>query len=91
MLRLIAILIFAGALAYCGTTVKLGNRTLFEHVQAIWKTEEVQDLTKGVKETAGPTVDRMKKGVQKGYEAATEDDAKGSGSGTGSQAAPVSP
>ena len=81
MIRLIVLLAIAAGLAYCGATVKLGNRTFFGHVQAIWKTEEVQDLKNGVKDSAGPTVDRVKKGVKKGYEAATEDDGSaGSGS-----------
>ena len=32
-----------------GSTVKLGKRTFFGHVQAIWGTEEVRDLKDGVK------------------------------------------
>jgi hypothetical protein len=64
-------------LAYCGATVKLGNKTFFEHVRAIWHTEEVQDLKKGVEDKAGPTVDKLEKGAKAGYNAMTT----GSGSG----------
>jgi len=77
VIRLIVIVVLVIALAYCGATVKLGKRTFFGHVRAIWSTEEVQDLKKGVKDKAGPTYDRMKRGVKEGYKAATDD---GSGS-----------
>jgi hypothetical protein len=87
MIRLLVYLVIAVGLAYCGATVKLGPRTLFEHVQAIWATDEVQQLKDGVKETAGPTADRVKRGLEKGYEAATSDDPAGSGS-AGSGSAP---
>jgi hypothetical protein len=80
MIRLIVFLLIAGTLAYCGATVKLGKRTFFGHIQAIWKTDEVQDLKEGVKDKAGPTVDKVKRGVKKGYEEATKEDANGSGS-----------
>ncbi len=88
MFRLLIFLLIAGALAYCGATVKLGKRTFFGHVRAIWHTEEAQDLKTGVKENIGPTVDRVKRGVKKGYEAATHDEPTGS-AGSGSQAAPA--
>jgi len=83
MIRLLVFLLLAAALAYCGATVKLGKRTFFGHVQAIWATEQVQDLKQGVRETAGPTVDKVKRGVKAGIEAAEHD---GSGS-----AAPAQP
>ncbi len=79
MIRFILFLVIAGALAYCGATVKLGKRTFFGHVRAIWHTEQVQDLKEGVKDKAGPTVDKVKRGVKKGYEEATKDET-GSGS-----------
>jgi hypothetical protein len=72
MLRWLVILAIAGTLAYCGATVPLGKRTFFGHVRAIWATSEVQELKQGVKENAGPTVDRLKRGVEKGIEAAQE-------------------
>ena len=75
---MIVIIALVLALAYCGATVKLGRRTFFGHVRAIWATEEVQDLKNGVEQKAGPTMDRVKRGVKKGYEAATEDGGTGS-------------
>ncbi|MGN6108881.1 MAG: hypothetical protein ACTHU0_27495 [Kofleriaceae bacterium] len=98
MIRLLVFLALAAGLAYCGATVKLGKRTFFEHVRAIWATEEVQDLKEGVKDKAGPAAARVKRGFEKGVQAATEDEdedeseagsAHGSGgSGSGSSAAP---
>ncbi len=87
MIRFIVFLLIAGALAYCGATVKLGKRTFFGHVQAIWKTEQVQDMKDGIKEKAGPTMDKVTRGVKKGYEEAAKDGSAGSGS----QTAPVTP
>lgn len=81
MLRLLVYLALAVGIAYCGATVPLGNRTFFGHVKAIWATEEAQQLKEGVKESAGPAADRVKRGIEKGIEAATEDEA-GSGSGS---------
>jgi hypothetical protein len=80
MIRLIVIIVLAVVLAYCGATVKLGKRTFFGHVQAIWKTDEVQDMKEGFKEKAGPTVDKVKRGVKKGIEEAKKDEGSGSGS-----------
>ena len=77
-------LAFAGALAFCGATVKLGNRTFFGHVRAIWHTEEAQDLKNGVKEKAGPAANRVKRGIEAGYNAMKDDG--GTGSATGSAA-----
>jgi hypothetical protein len=80
MIRLLLFLAIAVGLAWCGSTVKLGKRTFFGHVQAIWKTEEMQELKQGVKETAGPTADKVKRGVKAGYEAATKDGSGSAGS-----------
>jgi hypothetical protein len=63
MIRLLVILAIAGTLAFCGATVKLGKRTFFGHVRAIWASEPVQDLKDGVEEKAGPALDRVKKEV----------------------------
>jgi hypothetical protein len=92
MIRLLVFLALAGGLAFCGATVKLGNRTFFGHIRNIWATDEVQDLKNGVKETAGPAADRVKKGVKAGYEAMTEDEkkaAEAAGSGSAKQPAPA--
>lgn len=82
MIRLLVFLALAGALAFCGATVKLGNRTFFGHVRAIWHTDEVQDLKHGVEEKAAPAVKRVKKGV----EAAMTDDEGSAGSGSAGSA-----
>jgi hypothetical protein len=73
VIRLVIFLALAGALAYCGATVKLGKRTFFGHVRAIWHTEEVQDLKEGVKDTAGPTMNRLERGINAGVKAAKDD------------------
>lgn len=91
MIRFLIFLLIAGALAYCGATVKLGKRTFFGHVQAIWKTEEVQEMKDGIKEKAGPTVDRVKRGVEKGIDEAKKDEPAGSGSAGSGSAAPATP
>lgn len=88
MVRLIIFLTLAIGLAYLGATVKLGKRTFFGHIRAIWATEEVQDLKHGVEEKAGPAVDRVKRGVKAGIEAAEKDEA-GSGSAGSGSAAPA--
>lgn len=92
MIRFIIFLLIAGALAYCGATVKLGKRTFFGHVQAIWKTEEVQEMKDGIKEKAGPAVDKVKRGVEKGIEEAKKDEGSAGSAGSGSAApAPATP
>ena len=83
MIRLLVFLALAGALAFCGATVKLGNRTFFGHVRAIWHTDEAQDLKKGVTDKAAPAAGKIKKGIEAGYNAMTDDDAGvAAGSGT---------
>ena len=77
MIRLLVTIAIIGTLAFCGATVKLGNKTFFGHVRAIWATDEAKDLKKGVKETTGPAVGKVKKGVEAGVKAMKED---GSGS-----------
>jgi len=92
VIKLIVYLVIIIALIYAGSTVMLGKRTFFGHVRAIWHTEEVQDLKDGVKETAGPTVDKLERGAKAGYAAATHDvdagGAAGSGSGSAAHASP---
>jgi hypothetical protein len=83
MLRFIVYLVIAIAVVYFATTVPLGKRTLVGHVRAIWHTEQVQDLKEGVKEKAGPAVDRLGRGMKAGYHEA----AKG-GEGSAAEARP---
>jgi len=89
VIRFLIIVAIAGALVWCGATVKLGNKTFFGHVQAIWHTKEAQDMKQGIEEKAGPVVHKIERGVKAGYEEATRDDggaAPGSGSGSGAPA-----
>jgi hypothetical protein len=72
MLRFLVYLVIAIGLFYVATQVPIGRRTLVGHVRAIWHTEEVQELKDGVKQKAGPAVDRIERGVKAGYHAATE-------------------
>ena len=78
MIRFLLYLAIAAGLAYCGATVKLGKRTFFGHVRAIWHTEEVQELKDGVKETAGPAVNKVERGIKAGVKAASDDGSAGS-------------
>jgi hypothetical protein len=82
MLKLILTLAIIAGLAYCGATVKLGKRTFFGHVKAIWATEEVQDLKTGVEEKVGPTTDKLKRGINAGVKEIENN-------GSGSQTAPA--
>ncbi len=74
MLRFLLLLAICAVLAYCGSTVKLGERTFFDHVRAVWSTDEAKDMRKGLEEKTGPALDRMKRGVKAGIEAAAGED-----------------
>ena len=87
MIKLLFYLALAVGLAYCGATVKLGKRTFFGHVRAIWATEEVQDLKNGVQEKAGPAARDLKNKVHD----LTADDPPPAGSGSAGSAAPAKP
>ena len=50
-------------LAWFGATVKLGSRTLFEHLHAIGQTKESQELVDGTKQAAEPLVDDVKRHI----------------------------
>ena len=88
MIRFLVYLAIVIGVVYFATTVPLGKHTLVGHVRAIWHTGEVQDLKSGVKEKAGPAVDRLERGVKAGYKAATNSEA---GSGSGAQGATAEP
>lgn len=81
MIRFLVWLVIAAALVWCGATVKLGKRTFFGHVQAIWATPEAQDMKNGIQEKAGPVVDKVERGVKAGYHEATRSDGGGESSG----------
>jgi hypothetical protein len=92
MIRFLVYLAIAVVVVYVATTVPLGKRTFVGHVRAIWHTDEVQQLKDGVKQKAGPAVDRLERGVKAGYNAATNDTNdvthRGSGSQGSAEAAP---
>ena len=70
MFRLLKLcLSLAGFLAFAwfGMTVKLGERTLFEHLHAIGQTKESKELVDGTKHAAGPLVDDVKRAELKDY------------------------
>ena len=84
MIRWLIILGVCVVIAFLGSTVPLGKRTLFGHIQAIWASPEVGDMKDGIKEKAGPTVDKLKRAGAKGYDEFTKPGGGGSGSGSGS-------
>jgi hypothetical protein len=69
-------LVVVVALVWCGATIKLGKRTFFQHVSAVWSTPEAQDMKQGIQEKAGPLVEKVERGVKAGYHEATRDDAQ---------------
>lgn len=69
MFRLLKFVLFMGLLGagiYYGMTVKLGERTFFQHVRAIWDTKETQELRRGTKRKVGGLVDEATDQVVKG-------------------------
>jgi hypothetical protein len=88
VIRLLVWLAILAVLAYVAFTVPLGKKTFAQHVRSIWHTEEVQDLKEGVKDTAGPAVHRVERGVKAGYEAMTGSNPDGSAVGSGSARVP---
>ena len=55
-----------GLFVVVGFTVPIGERTLFSHLANIWGSSEAQELVEGVKDSSGPLVDRLKRGVEAG-------------------------
>ncbi|MBL8625172.1 MAG: hypothetical protein JNK64_27930 [Myxococcales bacterium] len=74
MIRFVFTLIIVGVLVFLGATVKLGKRTFFGHVSAIWSTNEAKDMREGVSEKAKPALEKVKRGVEAGYKEATKDE-----------------
>ena len=85
MIRFLVYLALAIGFVWFATTVPLGKHTLVGHFKAIWHTEEVRDLKQGVKDKAGPAVDRLERGVKAGYKAATTPDGGGSAHGSAAE------
>ena len=59
-------------LVWVAVTIPLGKHTLWGHLSRIWATEATQDLVQGAEESAGPTVERVKRGVKAGMREASE-------------------
>jgi hypothetical protein len=69
MLRLLRLVIYVAVIVgivWFGSTVELGKRTLFGHIQNIWKTHESQELMDGTKGKVGELVNRASDRVVKG-------------------------
>jgi hypothetical protein len=66
LLRSILSLAILGVFLLVGFTVPVGERTLFGHVANIWSSDEAQELVDGVKDSSGPLVERVKRGVEAG-------------------------
>ena len=79
LLKFLVFLAMVGVVIWFGTSVKLGDHTLFGHAQRIWNTSETQDLVNGAKEKAGPAVEKVKRGVKAGLDEAEKDDAPDAG------------
>ncbi|MEA2696358.1 MAG: hypothetical protein QOI66_629 [Myxococcales bacterium] len=63
MLKFFFALVVLVAFAWFGTTVPLGPRTLFGHLQAISHTKESQELVEGTKQSAKPLVDDVRRRI----------------------------
>jgi hypothetical protein len=79
MIKFLIYLALAIVIVWLAVTVPLGKRTLWGHMGAIWATPEVQDLKNGVEEKAGPTVEKVKRGVKAGMDEADKDDVHDAG------------
>ncbi len=73
LFRLLFWLAIFAVLIWLGATVELGRKTFFEHVRAVWATDEAREMVEGVKETADPVSKRVRRGAEAGWEAATTD------------------
>ena len=63
MLKFLFALALLLAFAWFGSTVTLGSRTLFGHLQAISHTKESQELVEGTKQSAKPLVDDVRRRI----------------------------
>lgn len=90
LIRTLVTLTILALLVYAATTVKLGERTFFGHVARIWSSDEAQELVDGVKETSGPVMEKVKRGVKAGLDEANRDDEAGASAGK-DRSEPASP
>ena len=61
LFKLLVGLVGLVAFVWFGANVPLGSHTLFQHLQAIGRTRETQDLLDGTRETAKPLVDSVRR------------------------------
>ena len=64
MFKLLKLLLGVAGLVvfvWFGANIPLGSRTLFEHLQAIGKTRETQELLDGTKQSAKPLVEGVRR------------------------------
>jgi hypothetical protein len=93
LLKLLLVLGLLGAGVFYGMTVKLGDRTFFQHIKALWSTKESQELRRGTKEKVGGLVDEATDHVVKGVakNAPGKVLMRGDGTGADSEAVPAQP
>lgn len=66
MIKLLFMMVLFVGFAYFGSTVQLGDRTLFGHLHAIGSTEESKKLVDGTKQSAKPLVDDVRRRIAGG-------------------------
>ncbi len=54
------------AMVWLACSVPLGRRTLYQHLRAIFATQEAQDLADGTKQEARDLAKRVQKGIAEG-------------------------
>jgi hypothetical protein len=65
LIRLLVTMVFLAVVAWFAVTVPLGKRTLWQHIGAIFATQEAKDLAEGTKEEAAHMAERMREGLRR--------------------------
>jgi hypothetical protein len=93
LLKFALLMVLLGAGVYYGMTVKLGERTFFQHIRAIWETKETQELRRGTRQKVGGLVDQATDQVVKGVakNAPGKVLMRGDGMGADTEALPAQP
>lgn len=60
LIRFLFSLVFLAAVVWFAVTVKLGNRTLYGHLRAIFATQAAKDLAEGAKDEAKKIAEKLK-------------------------------
>lgn len=77
LIRSIVYLVVFIVVIYFGTTVKLGERTLFGHIRNIWAADETQEMVKEIKKSSKPMAERLERGVKAGLDEARREPVDG--------------